>query len=182
MGNGERSLLDIGHLFVQQLDQFHSLLSTLLRCLATVHIVRQLSRAQAKKERDHESNSLTCNRQYVLVASGMLAQQTAQAVEPAKGAAQGVVLPEVGDQLKVLTQKLDLSVDQQPKVKTILQELHDASLKLMQDESTSHEELLSKVRPLRMNADKKIREILSNSRRKNSINTCRARTRRCMAT
>lgn len=42
--------------------------------------------------------------------------------------------PDVGDQLKVLTQKLDLSVDQQPKVKTILQELHDASLKLMQDE------------------------------------------------
>src|SRR6266446_20608 len=43
-----------------------TLLSTLLRCIATVHIVRQLSRAQAKKERDHESNSLTCNRQYVV--------------------------------------------------------------------------------------------------------------------
>ena len=49
MGNGERSFLDIGHLFVQQLDQFHSPLSTRLRCIATVHIVRQLSRAQAKK-------------------------------------------------------------------------------------------------------------------------------------
>jgi hypothetical protein len=93
-------------------------------------------------------------------------QQTAPTGEPAKGAAQGVVLPDVGDQLKVLTQKLDLSVDQQPKVKTILQELHDASLKLMQDESTSHEELLSKVRPLRMNADKKIREILSDDQKK----------------
>ena len=96
----------------------------------------------------------------------MLGQQTAPTGEPAKGAAQGVVLPDVGDQLKVLTRKLDLSVDQQPKVKTILQELHDASLKLMQDESTSHEELLSKVRPLRMNADKKIREILTNDQTK----------------
>jgi hypothetical protein len=96
----------------------------------------------------------------------MLAQQTAPTGEPAKGAAQGVVLPDVGDQLKVLTQKLDLSVDQQPKVKTILQELHDASLKLMQGESTSHEELLSKVRPLRMNADKKVREILSDDQKK----------------
>ena len=102
----------------------------------------------------------------LLIAPVMLAQQTAPTGEPTKGAAQGVVLPDVGDQLKVLTQKLDLSVDQQPKVKTILQELHDASLKLMQDESTSHEELLSKVRPLRMNADKKIREILSDDQKK----------------
>jgi hypothetical protein len=102
----------------------------------------------------------------LLIAPGVLAQQTAPTAEPAKGAAQGVVLPDVGDQLKVLTQKLDLSVDQQPKVKTILQELHDASLKLMQGESTSHEELLSKVRHLRMIADKKIREILSDVQKK----------------
>lgn len=102
----------------------------------------------------------------LLIAPGMLAQQTAPTGEPAKVAAQGVVLPYVGDQLKVLTQKLDLSVDQQPKVKIILQELHDASLKLMQDKSTSREELLSKVKPLRMNADKKIREILSDDQKK----------------
>ncbi len=101
----------------------------------------------------------------LLIAPGMAAQQTALTAAPPKGAVQGVVLPDVGDQLKVLTQKLDLSVDQQPKVKTILQELHDASLKLMQGESTSHEELLSKVRPLRMNADKKMREILSDDQK-----------------
>jgi len=102
----------------------------------------------------------------LLIAPAMVAQQTTQTGEPARGTPQGVVLPDVGDQLKVLTQKLDLSVDQQPKVKAILQELHDASLKLMQDESTPHEELLSKVRPLRMNADKKIREILSDDQKK----------------
>jgi Spy/CpxP family protein refolding chaperone len=102
----------------------------------------------------------------LLIAPAMLAQQTAQTGGPAKGAAQGVGLPDVGDQLKALTQKLDLSVDQQPKVKTILQELHDASLRLMQDENTSQDELLSKVRPLRMNADKKIREILTNDQKK----------------
>ena len=102
----------------------------------------------------------------LLIVPGMLAQQTAPTGEPAKGAAQGVVLPDVGDQLKVLTQKLDLSADQQPKVKTILQELHDASLRLMQDESMSQDKLLSKVRPLRMNADKKIREILTDDQRK----------------
>jgi hypothetical protein len=73
----------------------------------------------------------------LLVPPATLAQQTTQTGGPAKGAAQGVGLPDVGDQLKVLTQKLDLSVDQQPRVKTILQELYDASLRLMQDESMS---------------------------------------------
>ena len=102
----------------------------------------------------------------LLIAPATLAQQTTQTGGPAKGAARGVGLPDVGDQLKVLTQKLYLSVDQQPKVKTILQELHDASLRLMQDESKSQDELLSKVRPLRMNADKKIREILTNDQKK----------------
>ena len=102
----------------------------------------------------------------LLIAPAMLAQQTAQTGGLAKGTAQGVSPPDVGDQLKVLTQKLDLSVDQQPKVKTILQELHDASLRLMQDGNISQDELLSKVRPLRMNADKKIREILTNDQKK----------------
>jgi hypothetical protein len=100
------------------------------------------------------------------IPPAMPGQQTAPTGEPAQGASQSVVLPEVGDQLKVLTLKLDLSVDQQPKVKTILEELHDASLKLMQDRSASREQLLSKVRPLRMNADKKIREILSDDQKK----------------
>ena len=102
----------------------------------------------------------------LLMVPGVLAQQTAPTGEPAKGAAPGIVVPDVGDQLKVMTQKLDLSIDQQSKVKTILQELHDGSLKIMLDENMSHEEALSKVRPLRMNADKKIREILSDDQKK----------------
>jgi Spy/CpxP family protein refolding chaperone len=103
----------------------------------------------------------------LLFAPAAMAQQTpAQPGSPVKGAAQDVDLPRVEDQLKVLTQKLNLIDDQQAKIKPILQELHDASLKLMQDKSMSHEDLLSKVRPLRMNADKKIREILSDDQKK----------------
>jgi hypothetical protein len=51
-------------------------------------------------------------------------------------------------------------------VKTILQELHDASLRLLQDENISQDELLRQVSPLRMNADRKIREILTNDQKK----------------
>lgn len=102
----------------------------------------------------------------LMFALAMLAQQTAQPSGPAKGAAQGLDLPKVEDQLKVLTQKLELTVDQQPKVKTILQELHDATHKLAHDETISHEQLLDRVRPLRIKADKQLREILTNEQKK----------------
>ena len=42
----------------------------------------------------------------LLIAPGVLAQQSAQTGGPAKGAAQGVGLPDVGDQLKVLPRSL----------------------------------------------------------------------------
>src|ERR1700686_4820338 len=94
MGNGERSLLDIGHLFVHQLDQFRSPLSTRLRCIATVHIVRQLSRAQAKKRRETMNRiRLLAIGSMLLIAPAMLAQLTAQTGGPAKGTTQGVGLP-----------------------------------------------------------------------------------------
>ncbi len=81
-----------------------------------------------------------------------------------RGAQDGV--PTVESQLKVLTEKLDLTGDQQDKVKAILQELHDATLKLVQDKSLSHEERLAKVRPQRYKADKQIREFLSDDQKK----------------
>jgi Spy/CpxP family protein refolding chaperone len=81
-----------------------------------------------------------------------------------RGAQDGV--PTVETQLKVLTEKLDLTGDQQAKVKAILQELHDATLKLVRDKSLSREERLAKVRPQRYKADKQIREILSGDQKK----------------
>jgi hypothetical protein len=102
----------------------------------------------------------------LMFAPAMLAQQTAQPSGSGKGAAHGLDLPKVEEQLKVLIQKLELTVDQQPKVKTILQELHDATQKLMQDETLSHEQLLDQVRPLRLKADKQLREILSDNQKK----------------
>ena len=103
----------------------------------------------------------------LMFAPAMLAQQTTtEPGRPLKGAVQASDLPDVGNQLKVLTQKLDLTADQQPKVKTILQELYDATQKIMQVETISRDQLLDKVRPLRMNANSKIREILSDEQKK----------------
>lgn len=79
-------------------------------------------------------------------------------------AAQGV--PSVELQLKVLTEKLDLTADQQARIKPVLQELHEASEKLVRDNSMSREERLAKIKPYRYKVDKQLREILSEDQKK----------------
>ena len=106
----------------------------------------------------------------LIVALTAPAQQTATGPggtdkdEHGQRAAQGDV-PTVGQQLKVLTEKLELTADQQARITPILQELHDATLKLVQDKSLSREQRLAKVRPKRYKADKQIREILSDDQK-----------------
>lgn len=113
----------------------------------------------------------------VLLAIGIMlvsalttvAQQAAtSAGGPAKGVSRGehAGVPTVEEQLKVLTEKLDLTAAQEAKIKPILQELHDATQKLMQDKRMSREERLRNVRPRRYAADKSIREILSEDQKK----------------
>jgi len=103
----------------------------------------------------------------LMFAPDRLAQQTTtEPGRPLKGAVQASDLPDVGNQLKVLNEKLDLTAEQQPKVKAILQELHDATQKIMQDKTISRDELLDKVRPLRMKANNQLREILSDDQKK----------------
>ncbi len=75
-------------------------------------------------------------------------------------------VPTVEEQLKVLTIKLDLTADQQARIRPILQELHDATLKIVQDQSLSHEERLARVRPQRYKAHDQIREILNDDQNK----------------
>jgi Spy/CpxP family protein refolding chaperone len=85
--------------------------------------------------------------------------------EHSRRAAQDGV-PTAESQLKVLTEKLDLTGDQQSRIKPVLQELHDATQKIVQDKNLSLEERLAKVRPQRYKADKQIREFLSDDQKK----------------
>ena len=105
----------------------------------------------------------------LMVALTAPAQQTRPAGTDKEKHGQGDAqegVPTVESQLKVLTEKLALTGDQQAKVKAILQELHNATLKLVRDKSLSQEERLAKVRPQRYKADKQIREILSDDQKK----------------
>ena len=74
-------------------------------------------------------------------------------------------LPPVEQQLKVLTDKLDLTAGQQAKIKPILVKLHDATQDVIENEGLTQEERLAKVRPLRKEADRKIREILNDAQK-----------------
>jgi Spy/CpxP family protein refolding chaperone len=75
-------------------------------------------------------------------------------------------VPIVGQMLKVLTEKLNLTGDQRARITPILQKLHDTQRKLVQDKSLSREERLAKVRPQRYKADKQIREILTDDQKR----------------
>ena len=93
----------------------------------------------------------------LLAALATLAQQTSP-----KPASQAVGdFPSVDAQMKVLTQKLDLTADQQSKIRPIMQDLHDYTEKLLQDPTLSTQERLDQVRPRRIEAGKKIRVFLT---------------------
>jgi Spy/CpxP family protein refolding chaperone len=103
----------------------------------------------------------------LMFALTTVAQATTSADGPTKGASAGphAGVPTAEVQLKFLAAKLDLTGDQQEKIKPALQELHDATVKLVQDENMSREERLSKVRDSRYVADKKIRAILNDEQK-----------------
>ena len=75
-------------------------------------------------------------------------------------------VPAVDAHLKVLAEKLDLTSDQQAKIKPMLQEMHDASARVAQDASQSPEERQANLKPVRVKADKEIRTVLNDDQKK----------------
>ena len=100
-------------------------------------------------------------------ALAVLAQQTATTPgASSRGGTEGGGMPTVEEQLKVLTETLDLTATQRAKVRPILRKLDDATEKLMRDQRLSREERLAEVRPQREQADKKIRALLNDDQTK----------------
>lgn len=75
-------------------------------------------------------------------------------------------IPTAESHLKVLTEKLSLTSDQQVKPKPIVQEMHDAQEKLVKDQSLSPEDRMKGQHPIFMKADKQLREILTDEQKK----------------
>ena len=70
------------------------------------------------------------------------------------------------DQLKHLTKKLNLSDDQQAKLKPILEEHHNQLEQLRADNSTSREDRWKKMREIRENSDNQIKSVLNEDQQK----------------
>ncbi len=106
---------------------------------------------------------------FLMLALTTVAQQvTTGSAAPAKGSSAGnhAIVPAAEVQLNFFTAKLDLTADQQQKMKPILHELHDATMKLVHDQGMSREDYNSKLRDSRYTADQKIRAILNDEQKK----------------
>jgi Spy/CpxP family protein refolding chaperone len=72
----------------------------------------------------------------------------------------------VEQHLKMLSEKLSLTADQQDKARPILQEMHDGSQKLEDDQSLTADQRHEGMAPVFMKADKALREILTDDQKK----------------
>ena len=92
----------------------------------------------------------------VLIASTLMVALIAVAQQPVDPAEA---------HLKLLSEKLGLTEEQQAKARPILKEMSDAEQKVRADANLSQKERLDKVRPFREKADKKLRKILNDAQK-----------------
>lgn len=67
----------------------------------------------------------------------------------------------IDDQVKVLSDSLNLNADQQSKVRSILMDQHEQAMALIQDNSMAREEKIGKIHNLRATTITKVRELLN---------------------
>ena len=76
-------------------------------------------------------------------------------------------MPTVDDQLKHLTKKLNLSDDQQAKLKPILEDQRKQMDAIRNDSSLSREDRFSKMQEVRQGSDTQIKSVLNDDQQKN---------------
>lgn len=94
---------------------------------------------------------------------------TGQATQPSTGQAdQGEhrQMPTIDDQVKRLSDRINLTDDQQPKVKTILEDQHAQAQVLLNDNAMSNDDKRQKFMALRQTTISKIRDILNDDQKK----------------
>jgi periplasmic protein CpxP/Spy len=103
-----------------------------------------------------------------LFAVTALAQQTppAQGSGEHKHGQMGNGMGNVDEHVKELSTKLDLTADQQAKVKAILQENHQQMQAMMKDQSLSKEDKHAKMQSMHDSVHAKVREVLNEDQKK----------------
>jgi Spy/CpxP family protein refolding chaperone len=108
------------------------------------------------------------NRLHLFAAGTMLmfalstgAQQTATSPDT-----HAVAAAPVEQHLKLLSEKLALTADQQDKTRPILQEMHDGSQKINDDQTLTPDQRHAAMGELFMKSDKQMREFLTDDQKK----------------
>lgn len=105
-----------------------------------------------------------------LLGATALAQQNPPPQPPAGGGdqAQGQRrgMPSVDDQLKMMTDKLGLTADQQAKIKPILEDQRTQAQAVMKDDSLSQDDKRTKMRSLRESTNSKVSDLLTDDQKK----------------
>lgn len=86
-----------------------------------------------------------------------------QSAPPSQSAPQSspARMSNIDDQVKVLSDSLNLNADQQSKVRSILMDQHEQAMALIQDNSMAREEKIEKIHSLRAGTITKVRELLN---------------------
>lgn len=100
----------------------------------------------------------------LMFALSALAQQTAPSSDNHTAAA--AALAPVDQHLKMISEKLALTPDQEAKARPIIQQMHDDSQKLENDTSLTTEERQAAMHPIFMKADQQMREFLTDDQKK----------------
>ena len=74
--------------------------------------------------------------------------------------------PSIDDQVQSLAQQLNLSADQQAKVKTALEDQHTQAMNIVQDNSMSRDDKIQKIHSIREGTINKVRTALNDDQKK----------------
>jgi|SRR5712671_3058443 len=91
-------------------------------------------------------------------------QQPGAATQPQGSSTAG--RPSIDDQVQSLAQQLNLSADQQAKVKTALEDQHTQAMTIVQDNSMAREDKIQKIHAIREGTINKVRTALNDDQKK----------------
>jgi len=93
-------------------------------------------------------------------------QQQQQGAATQSQSGQMAAHPSIDDQVQSLAQQLNLSADQQAKVKTALEDQHTQAMTVVQDSSMSRDDKIQKIHTIREGTINKVRTALNDDQKK----------------
>jgi Spy/CpxP family protein refolding chaperone len=100
-----------------------------------------------------------------LLSFPVIAQQTSSTDQTGEGQGRHHGMPSVDERVQHMTKALNLSADQQTKVKSILENQRDQMMSLKQDSSMSQQDRHAKFGQIHQDTQQKIRDVLNDDQK-----------------